>query len=202
MRDFYFEPTMRFELTTSSLPRKRSTPELSRLGKKNHIPLIWNVIFLERKTGVEPATFSLEGWRSTNWATSAICVYKLLLVNGVQIYKIFLNLQIKFIKKWGEQDSNLRSRKTAELQSDPFGHSGISPLVFYKLWASRGIRTHDPEITNHVLWPTELWRQNLRFQKNCYSLFASANIIQFFWNPQIFFKKFLIIFLCHFFFLD
>jgi hypothetical protein len=42
----------------------------------------------------------------------------------------------------------------------------------------------------------------LRFQKNCYSLFASANIIQFFWNPQIFFKKFLIIFLCHFFFLD
>ena len=34
---------------------------------------------------------------------------------------------------WGEQDSNLRSRKTAELQSDPFGHSGISPLVFYKL---------------------------------------------------------------------
>ena len=131
MRDFYFVPTMRFELTTSSLPRKRSTPELSRLGKKNHIPLIWNVIFLERKTGVEPATFSLEGWRSTNWATSAICVYKLLLVNGVQIYKIFLNLQIKFIKKWGEQDSNLRSRKTAELQSDPFGHSGISPLVFF-----------------------------------------------------------------------
>ncbi len=30
---------------------------------------------------------------------------------------------------WGEQDSNLRSRKTAELQSDPFGHSGISPIL-------------------------------------------------------------------------
>ena len=26
---------------------------------------------LERKTGFEPATFSLEGWRSTNWVTSA-----------------------------------------------------------------------------------------------------------------------------------
>ena len=25
--------------------------------------------------------------------------------------------------------------------------------------ADRGIRTHDPEITNHVLWPTELYRQ-------------------------------------------
>ena len=37
---------------------------------------------------------------------------------------------ILFIKKWGEQDSNLRSRKTAELQSDPFGHSGISPKSF------------------------------------------------------------------------
>ena len=27
---------------------------------------------LERETGFEPATFSLEGWRSTNWATPAI----------------------------------------------------------------------------------------------------------------------------------
>ena len=28
--------------------------------------------FFERETGFEPATFSLEGWRSTNWATPAI----------------------------------------------------------------------------------------------------------------------------------
>ena len=27
---------------------------------------------VERETGVEPATFSLEGWRSTNWATPAL----------------------------------------------------------------------------------------------------------------------------------
>ena len=26
--------------------------------------------------------------------------------------------------------------------------------------ADRGIRTHDPEITNHVLWPTELYRRS------------------------------------------
>ena len=29
---------------------------------------------------------------------------------------------------WGEKDSNLRSRKTTDLQSVPFGHSGISPI--------------------------------------------------------------------------
>ncbi len=28
---------------------------------------------------------------------------------------------------WGEQDSNLRSRMTTELQSVPVGHFGISP---------------------------------------------------------------------------
>ena len=55
------EPMPRIELGTSSLPRKRSTTELHRL-----------VIFFERETGFEPATFSLEGWRSTNWATPAI----------------------------------------------------------------------------------------------------------------------------------
>ena len=49
----------RFELVTSSLPRKRSTPELHRQK-------------FERETGFEPATFSLEGWRSTNWATPAL----------------------------------------------------------------------------------------------------------------------------------
>ena len=31
-------------------------------------------LFLERKTGLEPATYSLEGYRSTKWATSASLV--------------------------------------------------------------------------------------------------------------------------------
>ena len=39
---------MGFEPMTSSLPRKRSTPELHRQGN-------------ERETGVKPATLSLEG---------------------------------------------------------------------------------------------------------------------------------------------
>ena len=57
-------------------------------------------------------------------------------------------------------DSNHRSRKTADLQSAPFGRSGIRPQI----GASCRIRTNDPEITNHVLWPTELKRQELALQ--------------------------------------
>ena len=55
----------RFELVTSSLPRKRSTPELHR-RKVFTSSLLTNEIpafagSLERETGFEPATFSLEG---------------------------------------------------------------------------------------------------------------------------------------------
>ena len=56
---------------------------------------------------------------------------------------------------WAKMDSNHRRYKPADLQSAPFGHSGIRPCSF---WASCRIRTNDPEITNHVLWPTELKR--------------------------------------------
>ena len=55
-------------------------------------------------------------------------------------------------------DSNHRRRKPADLQSAPFGHSGICPTIILHR-ASCRIRTNDPEITNHVLWPTELKRQ-------------------------------------------
>ena len=78
---------MRIELTTSSLPRKCSTPELQRLVQgsptdKNRFDestqniqktradpppgQIINPLFAERKTRFEPATYSLEGCRSTN----------------------------------------------------------------------------------------------------------------------------------------
>ena len=63
--------------------------------------------------------------------------------------------------KWVEMDSNHRSDDAADLQSAPFGHSGIYPENLFKdlSRASCRIRTNDPEITNHVLWPTELKRQ-------------------------------------------
>ena len=54
------EPMTRFELVTSSLPRKRSTPELYRQFDQVNVLKIGNETF-ERETRVELATFSLEG---------------------------------------------------------------------------------------------------------------------------------------------
>ncbi len=51
---------------------------------------------------------------------------------------------------WGEQDSNLRSRKTADLQSAPVGRLGISPWSFHG--ANEGTRTPDRLITNQLLY--------------------------------------------------
>ncbi len=135
--------------------------------------------FQERKKGFKPSTLSLEGWCSINWATFAKCFEP---VGGFEPATRWLQIscsgQLSYTgiisSKWGEEDSNLRSRKTTELQSVPFGHSGISPefyliiskhfiskknFNFLKFWASRGIRTRDPLITNQLLWPTELYRQ-------------------------------------------
>ncbi len=68
-----FEPTTGIEPVTSSLPRKRSTPELRRLVGQQvlyfNIKVNFNLDqnkkrllnFFERETGFEPATFSLEG---------------------------------------------------------------------------------------------------------------------------------------------
>ena len=48
---------MNFEITTSNVVGWRSASEL--------------LLHSERKTGLEPATSTLEGWHSTNWAISA-----------------------------------------------------------------------------------------------------------------------------------
>lgn len=63
-----------FEPLTSSLPRKRSTPELHRLVSKLSEFRLLNQRAqrtlinqgFERVTRLEPATYSLEGCRSTN----------------------------------------------------------------------------------------------------------------------------------------
>lgn len=34
------------------------------------------------------------------------------------------------IEEWAEKDSNLRRLSPADLQSAPFDHSGIHPLIF------------------------------------------------------------------------
>ena len=67
--------------------------------------------------------------------------------------------------------------KPADLQSALVGRLSISPRNFKLLkyvlifWAGRGIRTHDPEITNHVLWPTELCRRLSYYRAQKYNIF-------------------------------
>jgi hypothetical protein len=64
---FSLEPTIGIEPMTSSLPRKRSTPELRGPKTSQSGAILFfdshNMLcrFLERETGFEPATLSLEG---------------------------------------------------------------------------------------------------------------------------------------------
>ena len=91
---------------------------------------------------------------------------------------------------WAGTDSNCRSREATDLQSARFNHLPTYP----KFWASCRIRTNDPEITNHVLWPTELKRRLLveaavacfkRVQR--YELFLKHQIFSSFF--AVFFQK-------------
>ena len=117
---------------TSSLPRKRSTPELHWLlnwsGRRgsNPRPSAWKADALP--TELLPHTFEYK-----NSGESRIRTYE-----GVrqQIYSL---------------------PQLATLVSPHYLH------LFKKLGADGGIRTPDQLITNQLLWPTELHRQNVNF---------------------------------------
>ena len=80
-----FHPFTTDSITTYAIPifnihLKYSTSRAIRILRKVPLPffrilsivnILENCFSIERKTGFEPATFSLEGWRSTNWVTSA-----------------------------------------------------------------------------------------------------------------------------------
>ena len=72
-------------------------------------------------------------------------------------------------------DSNHRRHKPADLQSAPFGHSGILPSLI-SIRADGGIRTPDQLITNQLLWPTELHR---------HSVISECKYMHFILNHQI-----------------
>ena len=86
-----------------------------------------------------------------------------LMLYQLSYFRILAKIVFRSFFLWAKMDSNHRRRKPADLQSAPFGHSGICPkmlrMTFAHPRASCRIRTNDPEITNHVLWPTELKRQ-------------------------------------------
>ena len=123
------------EPVTSSLPRKRSTTELHRHKPASPAKLSLSRI-KERETRLELATLSLEGWCSTNWATPAF------------------NL---IVGREGFEPSKL----SQQIYSLPH----LAALEPPQQGAGEGIRTPDMLITNQLLWPTELHRQN-RLVKN------------------------------------
>ena len=99
---------------------------------------------LERKTGLEPATLSLEGWCSTKWATSA-CIF--ILQFGIHH---LLGLPLPELNG-GER--RIRTFEVVRQQIYSLSHLAtlVSPRQRYKplnCRADGGIRTPDPLITN------------------------------------------------------
>ena len=116
---------------------------------------------MERETRVELATCSLEGCRSTNWATPARCWY--------------IHL-IKVLKIGGEGRIRTFETFVAELQSAPFDRSGTSPFLHLfsvlsltqslKLlkWCRHTDSNCGPTDYKSVALPTELCRRFLVFR--------------------------------------
>ena len=162
------EPMTRFELVTSSLPRKRSTPELHRLFK----------------SGRRGSNSRHSAWKADALPTELL---PLVLIQYV-------------LQNSGENRIRTCEGENQQIYSLPSLAAWVSPQMLKstnndKHWAGRGIRTHDPEITNHVLWPTELYRQIEHFPYKKQVFFTSplrgANIQQFFIPPTkifVFFK--------------
>ena len=95
------------EPLTFSLPRKRSTPELHRLLPVKGITGIPQQTSLSGRRGSNP--------RPTAWKAVAL---------PTELLPHKINCTYTW---WGKKDSNLRRHKSADLQSAPFGRSGISP---------------------------------------------------------------------------
>ncbi len=88
--------------------------------------------------------------------------------SGTKTKKGTENQSLNYPIWWEEQDSNLR-RRSQQIYSLPRLTASVSsqyfePFISQLSWrvatlrAESQIRTEDPEITNHVLWPTELIR--------------------------------------------
>ena len=110
------ELVVRIELTTSSLPRKRSTPELHQqdTGAEDEVrtrdPQLGRLML-----------YLLSYFRDN---LSKISYKK---SGNAAIATVSQHFRLNYIL-WGEMDSNHRRRAPADLQSAPFGHSGISPV--------------------------------------------------------------------------
>ena len=119
----------------------------------------------ERKTRLELATPTLARLCSTNWAISAN-FFKFAGRLEAPRYNQCLLLRSAFTnvphfcqnRVWVEMDSNHRRRKPADLQSAPFGHSGIYPVHwrYVKRGDSCRIQTCNLLIRSQMLYSVEL----------------------------------------------
>ena len=60
---------------------------------------------------------------------------------------------------WAKMDSNHRRRKPADLQSAPFGHSGICPIEEFQKRAEDGTQTRDPQLGRLMLYQLSYFRK-------------------------------------------
>ncbi len=153
----------RIELSTSSLPRKCSTPELQRLVKSRDLPYTSR----SGRRGSNP--------RPTAWKAVALPTELLPLVNqlrcaGRSFQELTRNGTSRIaditpprrqpscgtLDSWARMDSNHRTPKRTDLQSVAVGHLATCPLpgggpqLPYR--AREGIRTPDQLITNQLLY--------------------------------------------------
>ena len=155
---------MGIELMTSSLPRMRSTPELHRLtvclGAENEVrtrdPQLGRLMLYQLSYFRKILRILRVSWRrlgKENKFYFSLGLHK----NSALIPSLGPS---KIVGGGGLEPPNPEG---ADLQSAAIATMRTSHWLFNisKLFrADRGIRTHDPEITNHVLWPTELYRRS------------------------------------------
>src|SRR5882724_7275030 len=96
---------------------------------------------VERETGFEPATPSLEGWRSTAELFPLNAEPFSTLEPRVPLVAAPFSAHPRPepgswhpLQWWGGEDLNPRRRTPADLQSAPFGHLGTSPNPPARTW--------------------------------------------------------------------
>ena len=114
----------RIELATSSLPRKRSTPELH-----------WRSLSGRRGSNPRPSA----------WKADALPTELLPQIPSKISFKVKARSGVSGFL-WEKMDSNHRRYKPADLQSAPFGHSGILPKFLRTFEPMEGIEPTTPRL--------------------------------------------------------
>jgi hypothetical protein len=140
-----FEPLMRIELTTSSLPRKCSTTELQRLfeslksvshlsHQKLAIPLTYLTYLTQLKSGRRGSNPRPTAWKAVALPTELLprnnwkeFIWEILKLRMQAQFPNPLSRILKFKELWARMDSNHRTRKRADLQSAAVGHLATCP---------------------------------------------------------------------------